>query len=48
MMNKMQIFSLIVVTSVITLITLYSVYFFLCAKWLVEEKTIKLKEKEEK
>ena len=47
-MNKTQIFVLIVATSVITLIILYSVYFFLCVKWLVEEKAIKLKEKENK
>lgn len=45
-MNKTQVFALLVATSVITLIILYSVYFFLCVKWLVEEKTIKLKEKE--
>ena len=47
-MDGTMIFALIAATSVITLIILYSVYFFLCVKWLVEEKAIKLKEKENK
>lgn len=47
-MIKTQIFALIVIISVVTLILLYSVYFFMGVKWLMEEKAIKLKEKENK